>query len=124
MHTSTQMRLFATTAALTFKPNRNRLYSLRSVSDGAHRRDILHGQQGPIRVIKNQAPGPPGVQDRDDTAGCRPEQISQIRLAEAVCQPYPLLCRAAVAFRKIQNLPRQADFQALKRGVLEQLKRS
>ena len=58
--------------------NTVRLRLAAGLDEGTQRGQIAHRQQRPIRVVNDETRGTPCIQDRNDTARCRAEQIGQV----------------------------------------------
>jgi hypothetical protein len=82
---------------------------------------IWHDHDLAGRGVEGQhAARPPGVQDRDDAAGRRAEQVGQVVLPEMRAEPHPVRGGLAGQRRQVEQLPRQPCLQRLERGVLQQ----
>src|SRR6201996_7693313 len=89
--------------------------------DRLQRGDVLHGQKRSLRVVDDDVPRAPGIQDRNDAAGCCAQKVGQITLAKPMRQSQSLRRRSGFAGCEVKDLPSKADFQGFEGGILEQL---
>src|SRR5690349_6615764 len=71
--------------------------------DGLQCQNVPHGQHRTVRIVYDMTRGTPCIEDRNDAACRRTEQIGQIGLPEPVREPQPVRGFTAFAAGQIQD---------------------